>query len=130
LIGTGLARRGSTPAAIRLAAVLGVGLAADVAFDPVHRHVPLCPFHAVTGWDCPLCGGLRAVDLLAHGDIAGSLRANAVLLVLLPVLAVWFQIVRQRSITVPRWAVTAGVVLLAAFTIMRNLPGLDALRPA
>ena len=38
------------------------------AFDPAHRHVPLCPFHTITGWQCPLCGGLRCADALVHGQ--------------------------------------------------------------
>jgi uncharacterized protein DUF2752 len=28
----------------------------------------ICPFRAATGLPCPLCGGTRAIALLAHGD--------------------------------------------------------------
>jgi uncharacterized protein DUF2752 len=28
----------------------------------------VCPFRAATGLPCPLCGGTRAIALLAHGD--------------------------------------------------------------
>ena len=43
----------------------------------------VCPFKAVTGWDCPFCGGLRGTYALIHGDVATALDRN----VLLPVLA-------------------------------------------
>ena len=44
-------------------------LAAIVAvFDPaVTWWFPSCPFYALTGWLCPLCGSLRAVHALLHG---------------------------------------------------------------
>ena len=112
------------------------GVAGDVAFDPVHRHVPLCPFRAITGWDCPFCGSLRAVDRLVHGQVDAALQANAVLVLALPLLAwMWFdsaarRATGQRPRHAPRWAVAAGVLVLAAFTVVRNLPSMSVLRPA
>src|SRR5262249_58881390 len=71
-------------------AALGLAAAvADVAFDPVHRHVPLCPFHPVTGWWCPLCGGLRAADSLVHGHIGAALHYNGLFVAPLPPVLFW-----------------------------------------
>jgi len=119
----------------RVAAAAGAALAADVAFDPVHRHVPLCPFHTVTGLWCPLCGGLRAADSLAHLQVMTALHDNAVFVLALPLIALWWVdwAVRSRSgrppRTQPRYAVTALVLVAVAFTVLRNLPFAHALRP-
>ena len=108
---------------------------ADVAFDPSHRHVPLCPFHAVTGWWCPLCGGLRAGDALVHGRFATTVHENVLLVLALPVLAGMWTVWLRRSRTgsagpvLRRGAVVAVVGVLIAFTVLRNLPFAGALRP-
>ena len=36
----------------------------------------MCPFLALTGLPCPLCGGLRAVNDLTRGRIAEALSTN------------------------------------------------------
>lgn len=123
----------STPG--RLATSIGVGVAADVAFDPAHRHVPLCPFHAMTGGWCPFCGGLRAVDALAHGQLATALRDNAVFVAAIPfVLVLWLDWAQRRRSGQPtrrvsRVAVVGTVAVLVAFTVVRNLPFATGLRP-
>lgn len=38
-----------------------------------------CPLLALTGLDCPLCGGLRGTYALLHGDVATALDHNALL---------------------------------------------------
>lgn len=118
-----------------IAAGIALGVGADVAFDPVHRHVPLCPFKALTGWDCPLCGGLRATDQLAHGHFGAALHANVLLVLALPLIA-WFwadAVLRHRSGRpyrhVPRSAAISLVALCVVFTVVRNLPGMRALNP-
>lgn len=101
-------------------------------------HYPLCPFKAITGWDCPGCGGLRAVHDLAHGNLAAALDQNALaVVVLIPVAALmWLGWVRrawtgQERRSEPssrvralwtRWAPYAGLALMLAFTVFRNLP--------
>lgn len=133
---TGAASR-VVPAAARwrLALFLAVATAGDVLFDPVHRHVPLCPFHAVTGWDCPLCGGLRAVAHLAHGQIGAALRANVLVVAAIPLFALWWVdgLNRSRRGLAARRPGRVGVIALVAlavvYTVLRNLPGMAALRP-
>jgi hypothetical protein len=118
----------------RVATAAGAALAADVAFDPVHRHVPLCPLHAVTGLWCPLCGGLRAADSLAHLQVTNALHDNAVFVLALPLVVLWWVdwVVRSRSGSpsraMPRYAVATLVVVAVAFTVVRNLPFAQTLR--
>ena len=119
----------------RTLALLAIATAGDVAFDPQHRHVPLCPFRAMTGWDCPLCGGLRAVDHLAHGQVTAALHANVLVVVGIPLFLLWWAdwAVRARRGVPARGLGRAGVVALVAvavlFTVVRNLPWAAGLRP-
>jgi len=46
------------------------------AFDSTRHHVPLCLFHALTGWECPGCGMWRASHCLLHGDFASAWKYN------------------------------------------------------
>jgi len=115
------------------AALAGAALLADVGFDPAHRHVPLCPFHAITGGWCPLCGALRAAEALAHLQWRAALHDNVLFIAALPLLALWWvQWVRRAGRPgrpLPRAAVVAIVLVGVAFTIVRNLPFGQALRP-
>lgn len=57
---------------------VGVGLSALYATTGLGV---ICPFRAVTGWDCPLCGGTRMGSALLHGDVAAAFAFNPVALV-------------------------------------------------
>jgi Protein of unknown function (DUF2752) len=121
----------------RFAALVTLATAADVALDPQHTHVPLCPFHSLTGMQCPLCGSLRAVDNLVRGHPFTALHDNLLLVAALPVLAVaWLDWVAQRRAGRParRWpnktATVCLVVLLVGYGVVRNLPSMAALRPS
>ncbi len=120
---------------VAAAAVAAVALAADVLFDPAHRHVPLCPFHAATGWWCPLCGGLRAADALAHLQWRVALHDNLLFVLALPLVALWWVdwLRRARAGRDRRALGAVGVgtliVLAVAFTVLRNLPAASPLRP-
>jgi hypothetical protein len=110
------------------------------AVDPnAPGHYPLCPTKYLTGLDCPGCGGLRAVHSLAHGDVAGALNHNAfVVLLVIPLilggLVAWAVREWRGEPAKPvgerwyekRWLlVTLGVVMIA-FTVVRNIPGVPA----
>lgn len=47
---------------------------------------PQCPFHLLTGWDCPACGSQRALHAALHGEFAAAIRFNPFLAVSLPYL--------------------------------------------
>ncbi len=90
---------------------------------------PKCPMKALTGLDCPGCGGLRATHSMVHGDIAGALHHNALAFVIVPVLA--YVVIRWvfglwgkdlPSISLPRWAAWAVPIGMLVFSIVRNIP--------
>lgn len=94
----------------------------------------LCPLRAVTGWLCPLCGGLRAVHALTHGDWQQAWGLNPAVLAVLPLVVVaWLAWAvgtarghpprasgHVRRVWAP-WLVLAAMVL---FGVLRNVPAL------
>ena len=85
---------------------------------------PPCPFKALTGWNCPACGGLRMTHDLLHGDLAAAFVDNVFLLVGLPLLLAWALIRRRQD--KPAMTTPLFVVVIAAavtWTVVRNLPG-------
>ncbi len=86
-------------------------------FDPATTWwFPSCPFHALTGWLCPLCGSLRAVHALLTGGLTAALAFNPVTTL---GLAAWLA---ARERTTALFFSARGVVLLFAFGLLRNLP--------
>ncbi|HEX7617315.1 MAG TPA: DUF2752 domain-containing protein, partial [Verrucomicrobiae bacterium] len=64
------------------AAFAGAG-AVVYFFNPsTHGFYPICLFHALTGWNCPGCGGTRAVYALLHGHFLLALEDNALVVLL------------------------------------------------
>lgn len=123
-------RRSAGPLAT--AAAVGLGTLALRLRDP-HQHGSwgLCPFKAITGWNCPLCGGLRAVNDLGHGRIVEAAHSNLVFVGSIPLLvALWVLWMRRDWTGSPtrihprtaRVAAFAVVVVLVAFTAYRNTP--------
>jgi len=131
------------PRARRLVAPWGIGLAAMsavgylAAVDPNEPgHYPLCPTKALTGLDCPGCGGLRAVHSLTHLDAVGGLGHNALVVLVVIPLAVFMWVRWSRAawrggahgveLRAPwqamgpalTWSLV-GVIL--AFTVARNI---------
>lgn len=99
------------------------------AVDPEQPgHYPACPFHALTGWWCPGCGGLRAVHALAHGEIGTAVDRNALLVLAVPVLLMAWAGWLRRTVTgtvqrtVPVAALWGLVVTVGAFWLLRNVP--------
>ncbi len=133
----GLVQRAWGPAAVGL---VGVALAGALAVrDP---HVPgawgSCVLLDTTGLWCPGCGGLRAVNDLTHLDVAGALSSNAVAVVIVGLLAAWWaawawSAATRRTLPWDRWVtparVYAGLAVVLAFAVLRNVPGLESLGP-
>jgi Protein of unknown function (DUF2752) len=118
--------RGRLYGALGTGAVAAGGLAYVGLNDP-HRPgflFPACPFKALTGWNCPGCGGLRMTHDVLHGDLGAAVIDNVFLLVGLPLLAAWLVVRWRRGqplMTKPAIIVIAVAVI--AWTVVRNLPG-------
>ena len=99
-----------------------------------------CPFLELTGHPCPLCGGLRAVSDLLHGDPLGALRSNALaVLIVVGGAGIWlaWAATRARGTGRERPPLTsdprlgqAMAVALVVFAVLRWLPGLSGLSPS
>jgi hypothetical protein len=118
--------RGRLYGALGTGAVLAGGLAYIGLNDP-HRPgslFPPCPFKAMTGWNCPGCGGLRMTHDLLHGDLAAAVVDNVFLLVGLPLLAAWLLTRWRRGQSLmPISAIVVIVVATVTWTVARNMPG-------
>ncbi len=56
-------------------------------FDPASSNIfPPCPFHKLTGFYCPGCGSLRAINRLLHGRFLEALGLNPLMIITLPFL--------------------------------------------
>ena len=127
--------------AVRAAGYVGAFFAGGVALSALYATTGLglpCPFRAVTGWDCPLCGGTRMGDALLHGDVSAAFGFNPLAVVGLLVLGMlgvlWaVEAAGGPAVRLPRpladrlqrvrpshWLV-AGLVVAVIYTLARNL---------
>jgi hypothetical protein len=113
--------------------VLGIGGGVFIVryFNPVAAgFFPQCPFHAMTGLNCPGCGMTRGFNALFRGDFLTALHFNA----LLPFFALFFGYLtlslfliaaRGRGLTWQIFRPTLVYLFLAVtiiFAVARNLP--------
>ena len=79
---------GTSPRSLGLVVLGGavVGFGALLLRPPVHGAYPVCPWLALTGTDCPLCGGMRATESLLRGDVAAAADYNLLVTLALPLL--------------------------------------------
>ncbi len=115
-----------TPTVVGAGALLAGAVGYVGLVDPHNTNsvYPLCPFKWLTGWNCPLCGGLRMTHDLLHGDVAATITDNVLLLFAIPALAGWILLRRRRGrpvLSTP--AVVTITVVAIAWTVLRNLPG-------
>jgi Protein of unknown function (DUF2752) len=118
--------RHRVPAAIGTGVVLAGALGYIGLVNPhdPHSAYPQCPFKWLTGWNCPLCGGLRMTHDLLHGDLLASINDNLFALIGIPMLAAWVLLRLRRG---QRPMSAAGLLVIAvaaiAWTVVRNMPG-------
>lgn len=121
----------------RMAAPLLTAGVVSVATVALHLRDPhtsgswgYCPSALVGIW-CPGCGGLRAVNDLGNGDLLGAASSNLAFVVALPFLLLafaiwssdrWRGVTRRFAPVLVSLASTVLLVLLAVFTVLRNLP--------
>jgi hypothetical protein len=113
--------------AVSAAALLAI-IVLLYAVDPRSVNwLPRCQFHQLTGWHCPGCGATRAAHALVHGEWVRALAANPLLVGGAPLLLTVCAWRRMRdgagwSLRVrPAW-IWGMVAVLAAFTVLRNVP--------
>ncbi|OBK77987.1 DUF2752 domain-containing protein [Mycobacterium sp. 1164985.4] len=119
-------RRKQLYGALGTGAVLAGALTYIGIADP-HRQnsvFPACPFKAITGWNCPACGGLRMTHDLLHGDLAAAVVDNVYLLVGLPLLLAWLLVRWRQSKPLMDTQMTIVIIVSAlTWTVVRNLAG-------
>ena len=103
------------------------------------ERMPNCLFHEKTGLFCPGCGATRAALDLSNGDWFGAMRNNVLFVSSLGLSGVWI-VVSAVSEKFPEveilrvfrfrlrflWWILATLI---AFTLLRNIPAMDFLRP-
>lgn len=123
--------------------VIGPALtaAATLALHVRDPHVSgswgFCPWLALTGTYCPGCGGLRAVNDLTHGDLGAALSSNVLFVIAIPLILGWWMVAFRRAWSGSRMLSDQGALRLSkvlivvglVFWVVRNLPGLEWLRP-
>lgn|SRR5690625_3890288 len=89
---------------------------------------PTCPSLTLTGFYCPGCGSLRAVNSLTRLDFVGALNMNPMVFFAIPALVfLWFGWLRQTIDGTPRklgsvkylWILLSVIV---AYGVLRNIP--------
>jgi hypothetical protein len=104
--------------------------------NPNTTHVPLCPLHALTGLNCPLCGATRATYALLHGQFMNALHDNALYVLGIPFLLWlfwrWYNDAAsgEHNRLMPKRVSGALIVLAVVFGVLRNLPIGGWLSPA
>lgn len=116
--------------------LLGIGFAYYllIQFTPFHL---FCLFQRITKLACPGCGITHFLVRLLHFDIPGAVQENVAVAGLI---LLWGPLLFIRVIWHPKWLQKNGrferilayicVVLLLAFGILRNLPGMEFLLPS
>ena len=119
------------------ASVLGAGLTLSAVYLTTGVGVP-CPFLALTGWSCPLCGGTRMGGALLQGDLSAAFAFNPLALIGVAVLAVLTVLWGVAAVGGPKvrppqalaaWAgrvgatrwLLIGLVVATGYAVLRNL---------
>ena len=93
--------------------------------------LPPCLINEWTGLHCPGCGGTRAFQFLAQGDLLGAIRMNVVGTFFVLLIALWvlrtsweaaFPAKRWPRLPIAeRWA-WGAIAVMVLFTVLRNVP--------
>lgn len=98
---------------------MAIGVALFV-HDPRRSDLlPPCPFHWLTGFNCPGCGSLRATHCLLHGNWGQALQLNALFVLSIPFLGA---LVARRSWAYKPWVPWLAFGLLLTYGVLRNIP--------
>lgn len=112
--------------------VVLLGVAVYFNFDPANpslsKFFPKCPFYTITGLKCPGCGSQRAIHALLNVDLARAAHYNALFLVAVPLIALYWiaDLVKKRHPALDNvlsHPITIIILLVAvvAWTVLRNI---------
>lgn len=100
-------------------------------FSPENtNYFPECPFHYLTGLDCPGCGSQRALHYLLHFDIKEAFLRNPLLVISIPylIVGVYFEYMggrykfpRIRKFLFGKNATIVILIIVIAYWIGRNV---------
>jgi Protein of unknown function (DUF2752) len=99
-------------------------------YPPARSHFyPRCPVFSWLHLYCPGCGGTRALAALLHGRLNEAMHWNAMVVLFLPFPAVFLALTYWRAVrgatflwpTIPDSLLKLSLVLVAIFTVVRNL---------
>ncbi len=91
---------------------------------------PKCPFHLLTGLQCPACGLQRAFHCLLHGEFMRALQFNyffiiSIPLLILAILAEWYNYNHwfdwAARIITHRYTLVSYIFLFFIWGIVRNI---------
>ena len=121
-------RRRAHLALAAVVSVLTLGATILPAFPPEqYSFYPRCPFYELTGLLCPGCGATHALAALTHGNLPGALHANALVVLLLPLLAAYGLHAYRQAVTasptrrIPIPAIALALTIAFVFALFRNL---------
>jgi hypothetical protein len=116
---------------ILLTAAALVAAVVYFVLDPAQYALfPKCPFHTLTGWECPGCGSQRTIHALLHGEFRQAFFHNPLLTLSFPYLLVIVYLEyfrgkirhpRLRRALMGRTAGIAWLVIVVLFWIGRNV---------
>jgi len=103
------------------------------------ERMPSCLFHEKTGLFCPGCGATRSALDLSNGDWFGAMRNNVLFVSSLGLSGVWIlvsavsekfpEVKKLRVFRFRLWFLWWILATLITFTLLRNIPVMDFLRP-
>lgn len=118
----------------RLFLIITIALVGGVVyylFSPLESSFfPKCPFHSITGLDCPGCGSQRALHYLTHFEIKKAFLSNPLLIMAIPYIltGIYFEYFggkenypRMRKILFGKNAAVIVLIVVLLFWIGRNL---------
>lgn len=100
-------------------------------FNPeLDKLFPPCPFHYITGFQCPGCGSQRALHALLHFDFGKAVGHNLLFVLAMPYIAVGLileylggkrRFTKLNKLLYGKNAILLALSFVLGFTILRNI---------